>query len=230
MGTIRRAAALLLTCLLLAGLTACASTPLTREEQFSALVRGNLDEIYRGRANSDYLKLTGSTKEDVEASFERGLNQEVVFFCGYFSISNPSDRITGEIKDLYRDIYASSSYTVSKAVRVDDSTYTVNVVIQPLDVIQAAIDNHDSALAGFFRKYDGIDRKDLHGDELAAYEEDWAEAIIAMVRGQLTHITYRDTVTVTVRVEKTEDGSWQMNADDLQEIDRLILYYPANNG
>ena len=229
MKTIRRLAVLLLACLLLAGLTACAGTPLTREEQFSVLVKGNLDEIYRGRANSDYLKLTGTTAEDVKASFERGLDQEAVFFCGYFSISHPSDRIIEEIKDLYREIYANSSYTVSKAVRVDDATYTVNVVIQPLDIIQTAIDNHNSALADFFRKYEGVDRKELDGDELAEYEEDWAEAIIAMMRGQLTHVTYRDAVTVSVRVEKTEDGSWQMNAEDLQEIDRLILYYPPND-
>ncbi len=229
MNTVRRAAALLLICLLLAGLTACATSPLTREEQFSALVKGNLDEIYRGKANSDYLKLTGSTAKDVTASYERGLDQEVVFFCGYFSITAPSDRITREIKDLYREVYASTSYSVGKAVRVDDTTYTVEVIVQPLDIMQSAIDNHDSALASFYRKYDGVSREDLEGDELSAFEEDWAEAVIAMVRGRLTHITYRDAQTVNVRVTKQEDGSWQMNEDDLQTIDKLVLLYPASN-
>ncbi len=229
MRTIRRAAALLLACLLLAGLCSCATSPMTREEQFTALVKGNLDEIYRGRANSDYLKLTGTTAEDVAASYERGLDQEAVFFCVYFSIFDPSDQTTREVKDLYREIYANASYTVSRAVRADDATYTVNVVVQPMDIMHTAIDDHNSALAEFYRNYDGVSRKDLEGDELAAYDAAWAGAVMSMVRGQLTHITYLDAQTVSVRVTRQEDGTWQMNADDLQEIDRLILYYPANN-
>ena len=229
MGTIRRAAALLLTCLLLAGLCACATSPMTREEQFTALVKGNLDEIYRGRANSDYLKLTGTTAEDVSASYESGLDQEAVFFCVYFSILDPSDQTIREVKDLYREIYANASYTVHKAVKEDDATYIVNVAVQPLDIMRTAIDDHNSALADFYREYDGVSRGDLEGDERAAFDEAWARAVMAMVRGQLTHITYLDAQTVSVRVSRLEDGTWQMNADDLQEIDRLILYYPANN-
>lgn len=226
MNTIRRAAALLLICMALLGLAGCRAIP-TRAEQFAALVRGNLDEIYLGRANDDYLKLTGSSAEDVAASYESSLLQEAAFFCGYFGIRRPSDQISAEVAELYRQIYTNASYTVGMAAKVDDGTYTVPVTVQPLNIMEAVIQDHDAALAGFYQKYADVDRDALDGEALAAYEADWAHAVIEMVRGQLSHITYRDTETIHVRVTQLEDGSWQMNAEDLQALDALILYYPS---
>ena len=227
MKMIRRGAVLVLICLMLLGTMACKALP-TRAEQFSALVKGNLDEIYLGRVNDDYLKFTGSTPEDVAASYESSLQQEATFFCGYFSISHPTDQVTAEVVELFRQIYANASYTVGKATRVDGDTYTVAVTVQPLNIMEAVIQDHDAALADFYAKYADVNKWDLSGQELAAYEADWAEAIIAMVRGRLAHITYRDTQTVDVRVTQLEDGTWQMDAEDLQNLDSLILYYPSN--
>ena len=224
MGMIRRAAALILVCLMLAG---CKAVP-TRAEQFTALVRGNLDEIYLGRADSNYLKLTGSTAEDVTASFESSLSQAAVFFCGYFDIPHPSESVMTEVEELYRQIYSHASYTVGQAFKVDDRTYTVPVTVQPLNIMDAAIQSHDEALAGFYEKYAGVSRDELSGEELAAYEADWAHAVIEMVRAQLARTTYRDTETVDVRVTQDGDGTWQMSAEDLQTLDALVLYYPSN--
>lgn len=221
----RRGFALLFALLLVLGLTACKALP-TRAEQFTALVRGNLDEIYRGRADEDYLKFTGSTAEDVAASYENSLSQEVTFFCGYFRISHPTEQMTAEITELYRQIYANASYTVGKAIRVDRSTYNVPVTIQPLNIMESVMEDHDKALAGFFSKYGGVNKADLSDEELAAYEADWAAAVISMVQGKLAHITFRDTETIDVRVVQSEDGTWQMNADDLLALDALILYRP----
>ncbi len=227
MRTIRRVTALALACLILLGMTACKALP-TKAEQFSILVQGNLDEIYRGRANAGYLKLTGNTAEDVTANYENSLEQEATFFCGYYGITNPSDQTRSEIVELYRKIYTNASYIVGKSKRVDGNTYAVSVEIQPLNIMQTAIDSHHEALAGFYEKYRDVSKEDLSGWELTAFERDWANAVIEMVRAQLGHITYRDTVTVDVRVLRTEDGFWQMSSEDLQTVDELILYYPAN--
>ncbi|MBQ2062103.1 MAG: hypothetical protein II458_05435 [Oscillospiraceae bacterium] len=227
MRTIRCAAVLALACLMLLSVIACKALP-NKSEQFSILVQGNLDEIYLGRANSSYLKLTGSTAEDVAANYEGSLGQEATFFCGYFSIAHPTDQIRSEIVELYRQIYANASYIVGDAVKADDGSYAVSVEIQPLNIMQTAIDGHEESLAGFYEKYRDVDSETLSGAELAAYEADWAHAVIGMVRAQLSHITYRDAVTVDVRVSQTEGGFWQMNAEDLQAVDALILYYPTN--
>ena len=226
-GMIRRAAALILVCLMLPGLTACKAVP-TRAEQFAALVRGNLDEIYLGRADSNYLKLTGSTAGDVAANYESSLQQEAAFFCSYFDISHPSESVMEKVTDLYRQIYSHASYTVGKAVMADDNTYTVPVTIQPLNIMDAAVQSHDEALAGFYEKYAGVSPDELSGGELAAYEADWADAVIEMVRAQLSRTTYRDAETMDIRVAQDEDGTWQMSAEDLQALDALILYYPSN--
>ena len=227
MNWIRRAAAIVLACLLLLGLTACKAIP-TRAEQFTALVRGNLDEIYLGRADSNYLKLTGSTVEDVKANYESSLLQEADFFCGYFGISHPTESVMAEVTELYRQIYSHASYTVGEAVKADEKTYTVKVEIQPLNIMDAAIQGHDEALAGFYEKYTGVSPDDLSGEELTSYEADWADAVIEMVRAQISHTTYRSAETVDVRVMQDGDGTWQMNAEDLQTVDALILYYPSN--
>ena len=49
MKSIHRMTALLLVCLMALGLSACKALP-SKGEQFTALVRGNLDELYLGRA------------------------------------------------------------------------------------------------------------------------------------------------------------------------------------
>lgn len=226
MKSIHRMTTLLLVCLMALGLSACKALP-SKGEQFTALVRGNLDELYLGRANSDYLKFTDRTAEEVTAGYESSLQEEALFLCGYFSIVDPSDEIQAEAVALCRDIYTNASYTVGKAVRVDGKTYTVPVTVQPLNIIQDVIKDHDDAMAGFFEKYADVSREDLQGEALAAYDADWAHAVLNMVRAQLSHVTYRDTETVDVHVTQTEDGAWQMDAQDLQTLDALILYYPS---
>ncbi len=227
MKTIRRAAALALACLMVLSLAACKALP-TKSEQFTILVRGNLDEIYLGRAGSDYLKLTGTTAEDVAASYEDSLRQEATFFCGYFDITHPTDRTMAEVVELYRQIYANASYIVGSAAKTDDGTYAVSVEIQPLNIMETALANPGEAMATFYEKHGGVNREDLSGEELAEFEADWADAVITLVRGQLSHVTYRDTVTVDVHVTQTEEGFWQMDAGDLQAVDALILCYPAD--
>ena len=232
MNAYKRILAVILTAVLALGLIACGATTEpeeeepTMEELTALLVQGNLDEIYKGEASQEYLDLIGSTKEDAQESYEEGLSCEAEYFADYFDIDILSDSLKAQIVDLYRDIYSHARYTVGNASKLDENTYVVKVEVEPINVMELAIDAEETATADFFAKYADKDVQSMTDEEYEAYDADWAETVIAMVKEQIPLAGYRPAVSFAVQVVKGDDGIWQITEDDLNDLDAQIIYYP----
>ena len=108
-------------------------------DSVGALVQGNLDELYLGQYNEDFLQLVDITEAEAEQNYLDGLDVEAQFFAQYFLIENLTDDIKAEIVDLYKEIYSHSRYEVGEATEVDEDTYGVPVTIYPIDIMQSPL-------------------------------------------------------------------------------------------
>ena len=86
------------------------------------------------------------TAEEAEATHLANVLAEAEIFSIYWSIVDPDrvqswdalDTAQNEIITLMNEIYDHSKYTVAPAVAQSDGSYTVEVTISPIDVVQKA--------------------------------------------------------------------------------------------
>lgn len=97
------------------------------------LVQGDLDALYLGEFNENYLDLTGASEEDCQSAYEQNLSLSADIFARCFGITNLTDDLRSEVEDLYREIYARAHYSVVGAVQIDETHYTVTVNVEPMD-------------------------------------------------------------------------------------------------
>ena len=227
----KRILAVILAAVLALGLIACGSTAEPQdkpsmEELTILLVQGNLDEIYLGKVSQAYLDLIGSTEAEAKETYEEGLAYEAEYFADYFDIDILSDSLKAQIMDLYREIYSHVRYTVGNASKLDENTYVVKVDVEPINVMELATDSEAAATAEFFEKYAGVDIESMTDEEYEAYDADWAQAVIAMVKEQLPLLGYKPNASLAVQIVRSDNGAWQISDDDMNALDEQMIYYP----
>lgn len=227
MKDVKKIITLLLVVALSLSMTACSSLgSASFEESVVQLVQGNLDSLYLGQFNEDYLELVNAEEEECRADYQAGLRTEAEFFAYYFDISYPTEEILTEIEQMYEQIYSKSRYTVSGASELDENTYAVKVQISPIDIIQLAVDNSDAQLAPFFERYQDVDVMEMTDEEYEAYDAEWASAVIQLVESQLPNMGYMDEQSIAVQIVKGDDDIWRIADSDMVKIDELMIYYP----
>lgn len=224
MKRMKRSIALCLVLVMALTLTACGGGVTAKDA--TALVQGNLDEIYLGKFDPEYLKLVDITEADARETYEEGLEVEAEVFAYYFDISNMTDEIKAEIIDLYKEIYAWSKYTVGEASKLDESTYAVKVVVSPLDIFVLVDEAFDEAMEPFYTKYANVDISAMSDDEYNAYDKEWADAVIALCREKLPEMGYLEDRSLVIQVTLDEDDYWVMSGDDFNSLDEIIIEYP----
>lgn len=229
----RRLLCLLLSAAALLSLAACTS-PLEEklwEILTPTLVQGDLDALYLGEFNENYLDLTGASEEDCQSAYEQNLSLSADIFARCFGITNLTDDLRSEVEDLYREIYARAHYSVVGAVQIDETHYTVTVNVEPMDFFTPVLDGFDDAMAGFRARWiDYVDVSRMTDEQYAAFELDWAQSVLAWCRRNLDGITYLPVQTVEISVTQDGDGLWSTDADSMQAFDEAVLYYPAYEG
>lgn len=172
----RRLLCLLLSAAALLSLAACTS-PLEEklwEILTPTLVQGDLDALYLGEFNENYLDLTGASEEDCQSAYEQNLSLSADIFARCFGITNLTDDLRSEVEDLYREIYARAHYSVVGAVQIDETHYTVTVNVEPMDFFTPVLDGFDDAMVGFRARWiDYVDVSRMTDEQYAAFELDW---------------------------------------------------------
>jgi len=230
---LNRLLCLLLSAAALLSLAACTS-PLEEklwEILTPTLVQGDLDALYLGEFNENYLDLTGASEEDCQSAYEQNLSLSADIFARCFGITNLTDDLRSEVEDLYREIYARAHYSVVGAVQIDETHYTVTVNVEPMDFFTPVLDGFDDAMVGFRARWiDYVDVSRMTDEQYAAFELDWAQSVLAWCRRNLDGITYLPVQTVEISVTQDGDGLWSTDADSMQAFDEAVLYYPAYEG
>lgn len=218
--------ALALAALMILSLTACSGlTDKATELQMTALVQGNIDELYLGKFDADYLKSVNSTEEEAKTFYEEGLAAEAEYFAYYFGIEFLTDDLKTRLMDLYREIYSHSSYTVGAASTLDETTVVVKVDVQPIDIFVQVLDSIEDHVADFHAKYtqDVVDAMDDAAYQ--AYDAEWADLVIDLVEQKLQTIGHEETTSLAVQVV-LQDETWRISDDSMTNIDTAMITYP----
>lgn len=208
------------------------------EEDITLLVQGNIDAIYLGKYDPDYLELVDDTEEGAERDYLDGLEVEADYFSRYWGIVDTSygesyddldESLRNEIVELYREIYSHSKYEVQNAVKQDDGSYTVKVLVEPIDIMRQASELYDNdgyePLNEFWERAAQTDFSSMSDEEYMAYTHEYGEIIVQMVRDLLPSLGYGEQKSQVIQVEK-EDDVWSINEDDWGIFDAYVIDYP----
>ena len=189
-----------------------------------ALLQGNLDVIYLGTYDEEYLASVEMTREEAEATYQEGIETEAAFFCDYFDVDGNALNISAqqEILDMYKQIYQHSKYEVGEVTRNSD-TYLVELTIYPMDIIQKFTDEDSDAFLDSWQNRLDTGEFDLYTDE--EFERAWSHEIVTLISARLDNISYLDPETISVQIAQDDDGYYVITDNDFQRIDGLIIAY-----
>lgn len=228
----------LLALVMVLALTACGSIDVGGgTDDITLLVRGNLDAVYPGTFDPDYLELVGTDEATAESDYISGLESEAEYFCYYFGIidstfgedfSDIPEDLQDELVDMYRNIYSKSSYECKEAVEQSDGSYTVQVLINPIDIIQTAynmiVNDEYPEWIEFNKKYESADLSDPAVNE--AYIKDKTRIAIDLINSLLPNLGYLDQKSISVQIQQDSEGYYSINNDDWSTIDLYMITYP----
>ena len=135
-----------------------------------------------------------------------------------------TDRLTAELVEMYREVYAHSKYTVDSASRMDENTYSVKVTVEPIDIFHLVADDLDNgAMDELNSRYPESFESEA---QYAQYEVEWVERMIELVYENLPDLGYLDPTSTLVQVSWDEDENlWGIPDDDFWSLDALIIDY-----
>lgn len=129
---IKRIAAAVLTLCALLALTACGGLQEKVESKLwetaaPILVQGNMDLLYKGVCDENYLKLVNSTQEDCLPHYEENMALQAQAIMAAFEINDVNNNQSDRFIDIMKQVYAKADYTIGAASQVDDSHFLVDV-------------------------------------------------------------------------------------------------------
>ncbi len=227
---------LLVTVLSLCTLLLLSACKMLGENTATQLVKGNLDHVYLGQYDSDYLELIDETEQEAESDYLEGLAAEADFFAYYWGIiledesfSDLDEDLQKAIVDLYHEIYSHSKYEVQPASGQRDGSYTVKVLVQPIDIMVQAeelVANQAYApLENFYEQTADMDWENMTEQEYWNYTNEYGWIIVEMVESLLPNLGYQDQKSQVLQVDEV-DGYLQINSDDFQIFDNYVITYP----
>lgn len=184
----------------------------------SGYVKSMLDSQTRGE-HEQYLELTDSTKEEAEELY----NETIDYQMDSLSVVELSDELSEKYEELFKKIFKQTKYTVGEAEEGEDDSFTVPVEVETLQL------------------FEGID------DELTAYQEELTTEVMTQMaetgvmpeeeelnekvfqhlyeclNEKVENPTYGEKSTIEVEVTKNDDGIYEADESDLEEIDKKLI-------
>ena len=216
--TVKRLMALLLAFTLLLPLSGCMS----KKNQVTTFVSGQLNLIYRGEYTDTFLAMTNLTPAECQQLYDAGFNFEPTKFAADFAIdlSLVDEIVQEQILYLYKQIYQHSSFHVTYAGE-SDGNYLVRVKIYPLDTLRQAKKHFTDLTDAWQARSDADEFDGLSGRE---YENLWASAVLDFVSAYVPKTrTLNDSHTVTIKLSPDENGVYWIDHDSLRQIDVFVI-------
>lgn len=223
-------------------LTSCGNG---REEFITNLVSGNIEEVYLGNFQEEYLEMVSITKEDAERIYTDGMLMEAENFAYYWGIlqaengdhfDDLNEELQNEIIALCKQIYGCTKYEISSVAEQDDGNYAVTVLVDPINIMKQAMELYDSGeyepLNAFWHEYNNgniNNNLELSTEQKyiihTNYTNQYAKIIVQMIHDLIPSLEYAEQQSQVIRVECINE-IWQINRDDWNTFDSSIINYP----
>ncbi len=238
----QRISALSLALLLTASLAGCGGGNGLTTKDASMCIQVEMDATYRGEFSGFVDFYDNATTQDARERYDANIEGEANFFLegmGVPSLDSASDVVPASemqlhrAKELYKQIYAKSDYTVVSSTKQDDGTFAVKVTIRPLDVFDLLDANYDAGFEDFWAKFEAVDTDSMTDEEYTAwYTETFAseyyDTLLDLLEAQIPNIGYKDEKSIVIQVEKDEDDVLIITDEDWMNLDNLIIDYSGS--
>ncbi len=205
------------------------------EETATIAVQGNLDVLYHGQINDDYLELVNATKEELLKDYNDGLAMSAEYFCYYWGIIGDGEAMDDldsalqqRLIDLIEDITLKTKYSVQPA-QTQSSGYAVQVLIEPVDIMYTASDMYDALsyqpLAQIMAEAETKDWENVSDADYWAFANRYGNVIVDMFETLIPDLGYRDEKSVIIQIKQDEEGYLTINNDDLSNFEEQIIPY-----
>ena len=202
------------------------------EQDAMDYVRAQMDVFYKGEYQ-DYLDLvTDSTEEECRQAHEDKLTTEAEYLMNSLVIEYPTEELTTRFAEAYREIFAQADYTVQEATKLDDGSYSVKVVVRPIDIIDQLNDAYPAFSEEFEARYADVDVDSMTDAEfedwyINTYDADYGQGLADLLESLIPSLGYMEETSILVQVQPDEDGYYYLSDDDFSNLDWLVVYYAS---
>ncbi|MCL2036692.1 MAG: hypothetical protein FWG83_04810 [Oscillospiraceae bacterium] len=193
----------------------------------SKFVKGNIDSVYLGQFDKDFVKTIKESEAEIRQMYENGLETEADFFFLLFEIAEEyiDPAMKKEVIEMYREIYKKAKYEVGESTK-SGTTYSVSVTVHPIDVMQRVLEKvEEDWVEDFFSRIENDEFEEMSTEEI---ETIWARGVIDIAKNEAKIIGYLEPQTITIRVATTGSGNnkvQSINDSDFEKLDELIISY-----
>ena len=186
--------------------------------RYQSYVKSMINANYLGVTN-EYVKLTGSDSEEVEAVYLQNVTRLANNLSSYYGLDISRDSELGPaMVDLAKKIYSKTKFDVGKAYKDNNINY-VDVTIYPINILNQTNQDVYEYIEQFNQ---AVEKGDYNNYTKEEYEYEFASGIIGILAGAVDEIDYADAETVKVRII-TSDDTYYVGSDDIKNIDRFII-------
>ncbi len=227
----KRMIALALAAVLALTVSACGGNgPGVSKFDAKTYVDGLLRENYLGEFTPEYLELVGIDEETALQTYEMGISNAVIFFINLYEIEYPEEELYEELTELYKEIYSHAKFEVADAVEMEDGSFSVQVTVEPIDIVQLADTDWDKTISPFYEDYPMETQYAMTTEEYQAMDREYAQLVLKLYKEKLEETGNMTAKTVLVAVVKGENGAYTISPDDFSKLDELIIDYTDNVG
>lgn len=197
----------------------------------STYVQGELDAVYRGVYNEDYLELVEDmTKADAEEKYKSNVSAEAEYLLYYFlGVEYPDDAVTAKAESLIKEIYSHAKYTVGEADKLQSGDFMVEVTLSPIEIMPLLAEETYSEHWQAACMEKGITTQEelnnVSEEEYAAIDAVYAMAMLEEVEALLPQLSYGEDQAIMLQLELGEDNYYSMVEEDWQYLDSVMIDY-----
>lgn len=208
-------------------LTACGGVS---QKDATTYIQGELDAVYRGIYNEEYLDLVEDmTQSEAEEKHRANVAAEAEFFLSFLDVEYPNDEVTAKAENLVKEIYSKAKYTVGEADKLQSGDYVVEVVISPIEIMDKLSDETARACwEEACAKYGITDMEeltDITEEEYAEIDVAYGMNILEKVKALLPELSYGEDQNVMLHLELGEDDYYTLAESGWQKLDEIMIDY-----
>lgn len=208
--------AVIISALMVTGLSGCSVLSLFNSFDASKYVLGLMDAYYKG-VFENYLDQTEDTQENAQKVYDDVMKAKAEAFAAYAGVGMNEDS-EPVFNEFAKKIYSQVKYEVKEAVKTKEG-FTVDIVISPILVLESIEEQYNKYLEDFNARNDAFEFSDWTDEE---YDKEFERGVLEIFKNNQDNIQYGEDVTVTVSVV-LEGKTYNVSEADIMKIDEKVL-------
>ncbi len=184
-----------------------------------AYTQAILDVSYKNKTEQ-YMELTGAAQEDAAQIFEHNLETT----SRIYKNAKLPETMENNYSMLFKNVIMQVRYTVGEATKTKEGNYIVKVSVEPMTLFDDTYETFREKSAEYARS---ITNDVMNGAAIPSEKEMKQEVYqiyYDILKKELdAGLKYGPAQTVLIHVNKTEEGTYEIPAEDIQMLDSNLI-------